>query len=372
MAPTTLPRFSALPVEIRKMVWEMCWQEESRIVYLEAVLSNDSWNFTSQRTLPLLHVCAEAAEVGGTHTKVFGKTNTAPATWFNFEHDTLYLDWGSRLNPNDPNEYAIPYDLEQLLGKDVERVHNLALYSTSVHGLGAEARMLLEVLNYFKNVKNLTWAAPYHDPHESGNLAFLEYSEVVEEPEYMSELSIPFHPIVDAATGPDWSLHFETEQLETMWIDEIWSVVAATHNFGFTDPEWKQPKLRKIPIMTMWRKQEFLRLKNAYNDRRSMHRTKVTLTSKNHVTLELSVPLFTTVGDLVTRFCELRGIEGFDVSEGKQITEEDGTITEVCKEDGGIHYLHMLHTWGFVEEFGLDISFTGEKGVSKVCWSECL
>jgi hypothetical protein len=142
MAATSFPQFTGLPPEIRQMIWQAT--AVPRIVYLELV-ENDNHpysqvssvtsidgpegvaffepdpqseaarlsqgpgpvlSFRSQSIPTLFLICKESYLVAEKlYTKSFGTEDTLPSTWFNFELDTLYLDWGCSFE--DENDHEI-------------------------------------------------------------------------------------------------------------------------------------------------------------------------------------------------------------------------------------------------------------------------
>lgn len=361
MMRPAFPQFSLFPFEIRKLIWEMSWQSQaeatSRIVYLEMVSTHDDeiWRFASQRTFPLFSACIESAMVGEKmYPKSFGTADTPPSTPFSFELDTLYLGWGCRLNIRN-QDHGTPYYLDEILSVDAEKVSKLAIYIDGPFG----GMMAHRVFCKFRNLRTITLIAPYHDHQnkDCSKLAFLDHSDALEDPEYhIYPDNDPYHPVLDEFIQRG---DLQTEAEESLWMDEAHlSGLILQHKV--LGAEWTKPSLQRLPVMTIQRRLEFLRRKEEFNATRKAHRTEVTLTSKNYDTLELSVPLSTIVGDMVTTFCETRGIERVDVLRDVEIIDKTKARAGF---DGHVGDLQILYDMGYLKQLVLDLVFLSEEEV---------
>jgi hypothetical protein len=115
------------------------------------------------------------------YTKSFGTDYGFPTTWFNFELDTLYLDWGYHLNSN--GDVIFKFFLEDF-GEDVKKVQNLAIHSGEYPAGILASEWINAVLGYFGNVRNLTMVSPQYEDDDGADLVFLEWSDVIDTPAY--------------------------------------------------------------------------------------------------------------------------------------------------------------------------------------------
>jgi hypothetical protein len=350
MAATSFPRFSSLPPEIRQMIWKHA--AASRIVYLEMVqdpkhtcsrvwsetsidgpesmgffdLDNQpesarlgqgpyqTWAFRA-RSIPLLFlVCRESYMVATqkVYTKSFGTEYSLPSTWFNFEHDILYLDWGYYLDDDDDVRFDFnPNDL----GEDVKNVRHLAIYngrypSNLILGPGI---WIDHVLSYFGNVQSLTMTVPQHEDDDCADLVFLDYSDAREHREYLDDeefLHRP-HPVVEELY-PDlhkkWDSDCLWEDSVILWEQRPYSLAPTVNHEAGGIASWTKPELQYKPIMSAQKKLEFLQRKQEYDRVRDARRATLTLTAEGYTSLEVCVPLLTTIADLVSMFCQARSI----------------------------------------------------------------
>lgn len=144
----TFHPFPRLPPEIRGIIWRATI--EPRLVYLRKYvervrLSDRVWSdksiddeliiglpflpmqysFASPSTLLIPDVCHEAREViQKTHSKAFGSSTSSPRTWFDFELDTLYLDWRCANHYRRNRDAFGPWDIGT---SDTSKVSRLAL-----------------------------------------------------------------------------------------------------------------------------------------------------------------------------------------------------------------------------------------------------
>jgi hypothetical protein len=220
----SFPRFNDLPIEIRFMIWEEALPGP-RIVYLEPIsrpnftyfpvrsdiaiddydedgysrffdpereidietahkLRNEGDRFQGEATdlqgvrtrAPppvLLYVCRESFQVTCKHyERVFGTKSTFPEVWFNFEIDTLYLDWGW------PLPLTKHYWEGWFVYAELEKVKYLALYIDpdtlwAIHADGEEEYLAMW-LGSFPNAKKvcLNRLRPFHTMADSGTLVF--------------------------------------------------------------------------------------------------------------------------------------------------------------------------------------------------------
>jgi hypothetical protein len=209
--PSFFPKFNKLPKELRVMIWHAAIPDP-RIVYLKQdympvyyctrvwsdkalddTFDHDdkiptffdfhdrkhvSWgvfrpgpglkcgpkyNSIGLRSLcpppNLLFVCRESFEVATKHyTKAFGTCNASPSTWFDFERDTLYLDWDIIAE-----EELVPRDF---LISEASRVRHLATFdfpqrshwSNFMRGVDYPdyESWLCEIFSVFTNLTQLT------------------------------------------------------------------------------------------------------------------------------------------------------------------------------------------------------------------------
>lgn len=116
-------------------------------------------------------VCRESLEVVERfYTKAFGSWNAFPETWFDFEVDTLYLDWGWNSN-------GMQFSASDFAG-EAPRVKHLALYQAKddyhVTNPGDYEDFMCEIFVDFNNLKTLTLVNKRHKPNESDSLVFME------------------------------------------------------------------------------------------------------------------------------------------------------------------------------------------------------
>lgn len=76
-------------------------------------------------------VCRESSEaVKKQYSKAFGTEASAPTTLFNFESDTLFLDWGYFLGDGVPRISFNEYERSD----DIKQVRNLAVWNGPITG----------------------------------------------------------------------------------------------------------------------------------------------------------------------------------------------------------------------------------------------
>ena len=119
-----------------------------------------------------------------------------PRTWFNFEVDTLYLDWGYYVYDDDDDDDDDTIEFQffpEVLSEDVKKVQHLAIYSGKHPDSYLPAQLINDVLSKFGHVQNLLLALPDYKHGGSADLVFLEWDDVMDDPAYSEE----FHPVVD-------------------------------------------------------------------------------------------------------------------------------------------------------------------------------
>lgn len=308
MALTSFPQFSSLPAEIRQMIWQVA--VFPRIVYLEMVdeakhtcsrvwsmtsiegpesigffdLDNQStadrlrhgpwplWSFKSQSIPPLFHTCKESQRVAERiYSKSFGTECAPPTTWFNFELDTLYLDWG--VHDEDEEEMSgVDFSFGPIdLSEDVKKVQNLAIYGGE-HPLDTPVHEWIDhVLDYLGNVQSLTMVIPSHERDECANLVFFEDPDIYDRPEYSFD-DADFHPVL-------WEVFPELEAASNshlLWnpSEHLWTrdpfILAGYLNDAtpVNQPRWTKPELQCKPVITQQRTLDFLQRKLEFDRER--------------------------------------------------------------------------------------------------------
>lgn len=155
--------FAQLPKELRILIWETA-MPDPRVIHLRY----RGGSTLESRTPPpaLLFACRESFEIMTKfYTKTFGTVLLSASTWFNFRHDTLYIDTQLRKQ--------LPY-----LYLDTIRVENLAIYAERLHGLYRWGdhympieTLLHKVLRLFSSLQKLTIITfQYFDNKHSGTI----------------------------------------------------------------------------------------------------------------------------------------------------------------------------------------------------------
>jgi len=352
MATTSFPRFSSLPPEIRRIIWESAasprivhlefvWEEKhtcSRVWSETSVDGPESigffdldhepeeiclsigpyppWGLRTRSIPPLFSVCRESYLVAKEkiYTKSFGTEYRIPTTWFNFELDTLYLDWGYYVNSDgDVNFDFFPEDF----GEDVKKVQNLAIHSGEYPGGILTSEWINAVLGYFGNVRNLTLVPPRQEDDDCADLVFLEWSDIIDNPAYQRfPPEEELHPVL-------WEVFPDLEREHELWSTSGWlwnqtpfdwfALLRNTIDHGLS--KWPKPVLYCKPVMSPQTKLDFLRHKQKYDTDRDAQRVELTLAAEGLNSLEVSVSLLTTVADLVVMFCQARGIDSEKIGE---------------------------------------------------------
>ncbi|KAH9213561.1 hypothetical protein DL95DRAFT_524404 [Leptodontidium sp. 2 PMI_412] len=351
VAATLFPQFPSLPTEIRRLIWQAA--AFPRIVYLEKVEESEHicsrvwsqtpvdgpdmmgffdldhqpvgtelgygpdpiWGFRSRSVPVLFYVCRESYSVAlKVYSKCFGTDSSAPATWFNFNLDTLYLDWGdleSRIMWSYRELNYSPKDLSD----DVKGVQNLALHNGSM-----AASYIDRILHRCGNVLSLTMVPRLIDVTDLTSLVYLDEEDGLETAKHrVEDEEIHVHPVIQS-DHPEWESEYNDNHL---WHcgDNLWSTVDTTFfqaenmNLRPTDPansnrlKWARPRLQLKPIVTSRQKLDILHRRQLYDAQRETGWITVSLLAMNNDTLELSVPPLTTMEGLITTFCQAMDID---------------------------------------------------------------
>ncbi|KAG4429596.1 hypothetical protein IFR05_014920 [Cadophora sp. M221] len=351
VAATSFPQFSLLATEIRRLIWEAA--AFPRIVYLEKVVEtahicsrvwsqtsidgpdimgffdldhqpeaarfgygpNPIWGFRSRSVPVLFYVCRESYSMAlEMYSKCFGTETSAPATWFNSDLDTLYLDWGASENRDMWSTREVDYSPNDL-SDDAKCVQNLALYIDSLPN-----SYINWILRRCGSVRSLTVVPKLTDVTDLASLVYLEEEDVLESPEYLTEdEQAGLHPIIQSE-HPQWESDYNDNNLWDGGCDDLWSTVntiffksesmnlTATYSENSNQMRWTRPRLHLKPIVTSRQKLDILHRKRLYDIQRDTGGISVSLLAMDIDTLELSIPLLTTMGQLVTTFCQARDI----------------------------------------------------------------
>lgn len=248
------------------------------------------------------------------YTKSFGTEATLPSTWFNFEIDTLYLDWEYEVDNYDASVSFIfvPEDIE-----DVEKVHHLAIYNGKYPDDVSPAGWIDHILGYFGNIESLTLVARENeDADDCGNLMFLEPPDVMQNPEYDNcsndgYWTHDFFGTVFPKFAREYYGNAYWTDSEWLWSRKAYAAAAKSNSSrdNKSPIKWQQPRLQYKPVVSLQRKLDFLQRKSDYDRDRDAERVPVTLVAQYYSPLEVSVPLLTTIGELASRFCQARGID---------------------------------------------------------------
>ncbi|KAE9366464.1 hypothetical protein N431DRAFT_429340 [Stipitochalara longipes BDJ] len=214
----SFPQFNELPKELRVMIWHAAIPDP-RVVYLrheflpfytttrvwsdkavdetfqgddehcdgdptffDATGETDEGDYgpedqckklASPCALPnLLFVCHESYQVAiKYYEKAFGSHHSFPETWFDFERDALYLDWGSK---------GPELSLDDFLSSEASRVRHLVMHgypnTLQYHNQALDHEDLLcDVLNVFTHLECLTTVLfQEHSPGEGGSIALVK------------------------------------------------------------------------------------------------------------------------------------------------------------------------------------------------------
>lgn len=181
------PRFQELPIELRFHIWRMalpgpralhlktgCYyptrpdtlvEIDGEILFNHVPHDSPRFGFRSPSTMPVLLACRESYRIGASvYTKAFGSDSAFPETWFDFEQDTLYLDWDSPiLNVGDIYDAPMPTHAGQV--QHLAILHCPDWYQSP--------RYLHRVLRRFGNVKTFSMIMKRHCC-EFDNLALMD------------------------------------------------------------------------------------------------------------------------------------------------------------------------------------------------------
>jgi hypothetical protein len=131
------------------------------------------FGFRSQSLPPsLIYVCQESLEVAERfYTKAFGDNFSFPQTWFDYEMDTLYLDWGWH------DVSGVPFVAADL-GDVASEVKHLAIYNSpddsQSRGMEGPEERLCRILLEFGSLETLTLVNRRHKPDEkTSDLVFM-------------------------------------------------------------------------------------------------------------------------------------------------------------------------------------------------------
>jgi hypothetical protein len=270
------------------------------------------WEFRTRSVPPLFLVCRESHRIAKEkiYQKSFGSPYGMPRTWFNFEVDTLYLDWGYYVYDDDDDDDDDTIEFQffpEVLSEDVKKVQHLAIYSGKHPDSYLPAQLINDVLSKFGHVQNLLLALPDYKHGGSADLVFLEWDDVMDDPAYSEE----FHPVVD-------QMFPDVENKGNLWVESnhLWHMVPYSdtmyldHNqFPQEKPEWPIPNLSGKPIIIRQQKLDLFRRKQEYNKERETEVVTIILTAEKFNSLEVVVPWRTTVAELVSMFCQARAID---------------------------------------------------------------
>ncbi|KAH9213560.1 hypothetical protein DL95DRAFT_506064 [Leptodontidium sp. 2 PMI_412] len=173
-------------------------------------------------------------------------------------------------------------------------------------------------LERFGNVDNLTMVPPNSDREMSG-LVFLELLEYTEYPEYNDDETFGqiLHPAM-ADMFPNMEELFERtgmwSESEWLWKQRPYSKInrsreeSGNAGLGGGQKTWEEPHLQVKPIVTSKQKVEYLNSCLEFDRKRSAERVTITVAALGYNSLKFSLPLTTTLGELVSMFCRARGI----------------------------------------------------------------
>lgn len=299
--------------------------------------------FESQCELPpLLLVCKESNAIGRTlYNLSFGSPYSCASTWFNFDIDTLYLDWGYECPPREWEE-EVPENVFSFYPKDISdisKVKNLAIWTSDE--LCDVGKWFDQILGAFGNVRNFTLvrAEPLEQIYGNSNLVFLEHAEMLEQANWLPLPGDNFTETHRLLKQRYPGLFLENGFNIKLWAssEDLWnSHEIASEMGGILESDslqWSKPLLYCKPIMAAQGKLKFLEDIQEFNEFRMSTRVAVTLESANYDPVEVSVPLTTTFIDLVLMFCQARGTE-FKAGVGVEATvlaEQGFTDTDFVK-----------------------------------------
>ena len=201
----------------------------------------------------LVFVCRESLEVAARfYTKAFGDDYAFPETWFDFEIDTLYLDWGWHGVSDTPFGAAD-------FGDDVLKVKHLALYNSrddyQLRGTEENEGLVCEILDEFCNLETLTLVNRRHDEsgEKTSDLVFMDPMDLLIWQQYrgcntpdvdMTKLNLCIEELLEAEA-----------HLSQMTID--WGELKPIKTQRRQDriPPWEMPKINRKIITTQYMKE---------------------------------------------------------------------------------------------------------------------
>lgn len=296
------------------------------------------YSFQSRSVPSLFFACRESHLVARTiYTKSFGTDYVAPSTWFNFEVDILYLDWDHGAD----GEYSVvefSFGPEHL-NEDIRKVRNLAIYDGKYPDNIMSLVFINKVLTEFGNVKNLMFVPSYDPPldEDCATLVFLDKWDVMESLVWAGDEEL-YHPIfVDEFPELEDEDHLFWES-KALWSQRSYERFANLNESPTSDGgrRWEKPNIQRKPMVTLPRKLDFLQRRQEYDMKRDAHRTRVTVTAQDHNSLELFVPLLTTMEEIATMFCQARNLDFKveDEDDWVDILEVDrqGSFESICHD----------------------------------------
>lgn len=119
------------------------------------------------------------------YTLTFSSGHRLPSVWFNFDIDTLYLDWGHDNTRRNARRNRLPYDdffFDEI--SERSKVKNLAISAEG--NLQQPDHWHDRILKAFGNVRSLTFVQPLPRIHQGGSeLVFLDDADVAERAEFL-------------------------------------------------------------------------------------------------------------------------------------------------------------------------------------------
>ncbi|KAF4628425.1 hypothetical protein G7Y89_g9725 [Cudoniella acicularis] len=181
----------------------------------------------------------------------------------------------------------------ELKAEDVKNVRNLAMYNKTLMDIELEV-WVDDVLGRFGNVRSLTMVVPQHEDDDHGNLVFLDHSDVAEFPEYSTPLG--FHPLFEEVF-PDLRVEYNLwRSSEALWDSRPYSftIQLSDTTDGLSNKTNAKARFSSAQAETP--------------DTSRSQRVRVTVTAENYKSLEVFVPVLTTIAGLASMFCQARGI----------------------------------------------------------------
>jgi hypothetical protein len=301
----------------------------------------------------MLYACRESRGIASKiYSKAFGSNVSPPLTWFDFERDTLYLDWGCI------EEKQVGFWLGEL-SADIRRVENLAVFDAP-----ASSKMLPpdadytfwidKVLQSFTNVRRFTIVDRDHDFRESSDLV------------WAGDTYIDIEESINVFNEPGDFNHVMDILLEEISMVQHWNIYkyrdltrynlqihqyANTYNglsINYNVPEhinWRTITTRK-------RKAEYDEAKRRYNVKRSLFKYVLELRCPKQEPSRVAVAGNMSLEEVVERFCKSKNIpfqrdlSRYDLSTGPyfnidNILESWSIIFDFQFESGAIFHIHL-------------------------------